>query len=124
MDKLRLRERILMELENLISRSCTNEKISQQSRKLHELLLKKHYNAVGVQIDYHRKRIKMDIVMDDSAYDPKKVNTSMPTIPANLFFKNLKDFLWSGVHSDSKSLAFYAGLLQKMKQKKAPPQLA
>ena len=124
MDKLSLRERILMELENLISRSCKNGEVTKQSQQLHEMLLKKHYNAVGVQIDYHRRRVEMDLVMDDTAYDPKKVNTVMPTIHANFFFKNLKDFLWSGVHSDSKSLAFYAGLLQKMNKKDTSLQLA
>ena len=123
MDNLSLRERILMELENLISRSCTRGEITKQSKQLHELLLKKHYNAVGVQIDYHRRRVEMDIVMDDTAYDPKKVNTFMPTIHANFLFKNLKDFLWSGVHSDPKSLAFYAGLLQKMNKKDTPLEL-
>lgn len=123
MEKLSLRERILMELENLISRSCSNGEANEEAQRLHEMLLKKHYNAVGVQIDYHRKRIKMDIVMDDNAYDPKKVNTSIPTIHANFFFKNLKDFLWSGVDSDSKSLAFYAGLLRTMTKREVPLQL-
>ena len=124
MDNLSLRERILMELENLVSRSCNKGEVTKQSQQLHELLLKKHYNAVGVQIDYHRRRVEMDIVMDDTVYDPKKVNTFIPTIHANFFFKNLKDFLLSGVHSDSKSLAFYAGLLRKMNKKDTPLQLA
>ena len=124
MDTKSLRERILMELENLISRSCSQGEITQQSQRIHEMLLKKHYNAVGVQIDYHRKRVKMDIVVDDTAYDPKKVNTFMPTIPANFYFKNLKDFLWSGVKSDSKSLAFYDWLLRKMNKKDTRLQLA
>ena len=124
MDKLSLRERILMELENLISRSCIKGEVTKQSQHLHEMLLKKHYNAVGVEIDYHRSRVEMDIVMDDTVYDPKKVNTFIPTIHANFFFKNLKDFLWSGVNSDSKSLAFYAGLLRKMNKKHKPLQVA
>lgn len=124
MDTKSLRERILMDLENLISRSCNKGKITEQSQHLHEMLLKKHYNAVGVQIDYHRSRVEMDIVMDDMAYDPKKVNTFMPTIHANFFFKNLKDFLWSGVKSDSNSLAFYAGLLRKVNEKDTSLQLA
>ena len=124
MDNLSFRERILMELENIVSRSCNKGEVTKQSQKLHELLLKKHYNAVGVQIDYHRRRVEMDIVMDDTVYDPKKINTFIPTIHANFFFKNLKEFLLSGVHSDSKSLAFYAGLLRKMNQKDAPLQMA
>ena len=113
-----------MELENLVSRSCNKGEVTEQSQQLHEMLLKKHYNAVGVQIDYHRRRVEMDIVMDDTAYDPKKVNTDMPTIHANFFFKNLKDFLLSGVNSDSKSLAFYCRLLRKMNKKDTPLQLA
>lgn len=124
MDTKSLRERILMDLENLISRSCNKGKITAHSQQLHEMLLKKHYNAVGVQIDYHRNRVEMDIVMNDTAYDPKKVNTFMPTIHANFFFKNLKDFLLSGVKSDSNSLAFYAGLLRRVNKKDTSLQMA
>lgn len=122
MDKSSLRERILMEIESLISRSCSKGEVTEQSQYLHKAILKKHYNAVGVQIDYHRKRVEMDIVMDDSAYDPKKVNTSMPIFHANFFFKNLKDFLKSCIDSDSRSLAFYAGLLRSVTKKEIPLQ--
>lgn len=117
MEKSDLRGRILMEIENLISQSCAPGKLNKSFQNLHKLLLKKHYNAAEVSIDYHRKRVKMDIVLDDQNYDPRSLNIDLPTLPANFFFKNLCDFLKSCVDKDRKSLAFYAGLLRSYTKK-------
>lgn len=117
MEKSSLRGRILMEIESLISRSCAKGKMTKKFQTLHEVIVKKHYNAADVTIDYHRKRIAMDIVMDDRCYDPKEVNLNVPTLHANLIFKNLKEFLKSCLETDNKSLAFYAGLLRSYTQK-------
>ncbi|WP_282159870.1 hypothetical protein [Ulvibacterium marinum] len=117
MENSSLKGMILTEVENLISRSCANQKVTDKFEKLHIALLKKYYNAADVSIDYHRKRVKMDIIMDDTSYDPKKVNLYLPTLHANLLFKNLKDFLRSCVDKDSKSLGFYAGLLRTFANK-------
>ncbi len=112
MENLSLRGRILSELESLIVQSFPKQKIPQKVVKLHEALVKKHYNAADVSIDYHRRRIEMDIVMDDCSYDPTKVNTNLPTLHANLWFRNLADFLKSCLDKDNRSLAFYASLLK------------
>ena len=112
MENSKLRGRILMEIESLISRSCAKGTLNKNFQNLHKLILKKHYNATDVQIDYHRKRVKMDIIMDDKMYDPQSVNIHLATFPANFFFKDLCDFLKSCLEKDSKSLAFYAGLLR------------
>ena len=117
MEKSGLRGRILMEIEKLIAQSCDPEKTNKRFRKMHQLILKKHYNAADVAIDYHRKRVKMDIVLDDSQYKPNTVNTNMATIPANFFFNNLCEFLRSCLADDSKSLAFYTGLLKTFAKK-------
>jgi len=117
MEKSSLRGRILMEIESLISRSCAKSKMTKNFQNLHQVIVKKHYNAAEVSIDYHRKRIEMDIVMDDEDYDPKKVNLYVPTLHANLLFKNLCDFLNSCIDKDTKSLAFYAGLLRSYTKK-------
>lgn len=101
-----------MEIENLISRSCPNRKMPKNFENLHVAIVKKHYNATDVSIDYHRKRIAMDIVMDDNDYDPQKVNLHVPTLHANLLFQNLRDFLKSCIDKDNRSVAFYAGLLR------------
>jgi len=106
-----------MEIESLISRSCAKGKMTKRFQNLHEVIVKKHYNAAEVSIDYHRKRIEMDIVMDDTFYDPKTVNMNLPTLHANLLFKNLRDFLKSCLEKDKKSLAFYAGLLRSYTKK-------
>jgi len=112
MENSGLRGRILMEIENLITLNCTKRKVPQKLENLHVAILKNHYNAADVSIDYHRRRIEMDIVMDDNDYDPKKVNLSVPTLHANLWFRNLRDFMKSCIDHDSKSIAFYALLLR------------
>ncbi len=80
-------------------------------------LIKKHYNAAEVSIDYHRRRVEMDLVINDKDYDPKTVNLYIPTLHMNLWFRDLRDFLKSCIDSDPKSLAFYASLLRSIKAK-------
>lgn len=117
MENSTLRMKITSEIESLISKSCASQKATDNFKTLHVALLKKYYNAADVSIDYHRKRVEMDIVMDDTQYDPHKVNTYIPTLHANLLFKNLKDFLKSCIEKDAKSLGFYASLLRTFTQK-------
>jgi len=116
MEKSSLRAKILKEIENLVTGSTT-QKAAGKYENLHVAILKNHYNAAEVSIDYHRKRVKMDIIVDDKAYDPKKVNTHVPTLHANLLFKNLSEFLRSCIDKDSKSLAIYASLINSFKDK-------
>lgn len=111
MKKSKLRERVLMELENLISLSCKNATKSRKFEELHIALLKKYYNATDVSIDYQRHRIEMDIVMDDKVYNPRRANIYLPTLHTNLLFRNLKKFLKSCIENDDKSIGFYAQLL-------------
>ena len=120
MEKQSLKERILKDLEHLITRSCQKDIGSRNFRRLHRLLVKKHYNAAEVAIDYHRKRVAVDIVLDDRQYDPGKLNINLPTFRANLLFNNLREFLRSCIDSDSKSLAFYAWLLRTYDKKEVP----
>ncbi|MDE3742420.1 hypothetical protein [Maribacter polysaccharolyticus] len=117
MEKTTLKSRIKSEIENLISNSCTNPQSTKIFEPLHVALLKKHYNAADVSIDYHRKRITMDIVMDDKLYDPTKANTGIPLLHANLLFNNLKDFLKSCVVMAPENIGFYAGLLRQFAKK-------
>ena len=112
MENASLRTRVLMEIENLVARSCPKQKVSQKFENLHVAILKNHYNAADVVFDYHRKRVELDIIIDDRDYDPKRINLSVPTMHANLWFRNLFDFLKTCIDNDSKSVAFYAGLLQ------------
>ncbi len=105
-----------MEIENLISRSCSSRTITKKFEDLHIAIIKKYYNAVEVSIDYPRKRVEMDIIMDDNDYDPKTVNTNLPTLRLNLLFKNLKEYLKSCLEKDNKSIAFYAGLIKSHTQ--------
>ncbi len=113
MGNSRLTTRILMEMESLITRSSTNANITSRCQDFHKSILRKHYNAADVEIDYHRHRIKMDIVLDDAEYDPKTVNMIVSTMPVNMFYGQLTSFLKSCLAKDVKSLAFYARLLKQ-----------
>ncbi|WP_339713703.1 hypothetical protein [uncultured Kriegella sp.] len=111
MENSNLKRRILSEIESLIVVSYPKQKVPQKYKNLHVAILKNHYNAADVVIDYHRGRVAMDIILDDKDYDPKNVNIGMPTLHVNLLFQNLIDFLKTCLDNDSKSLVFYAGLL-------------
>ncbi|MEO9510931.1 MAG: hypothetical protein ABJN84_12790 [Flavobacteriaceae bacterium] len=113
MENSRLTTRILMEMENLITKSNKRENITSRFQDLHRSILRKHYNAADVEIDYHRHRVKMDVVLNDYDYDPKIINTVVHTVPVNLFYQDLSIFLRSCLLKDVKSLAFYATLLRK-----------
>ena len=107
-----LRGRVLTEIENLIARSCPKQKVPPKFEKLHVAIIKNHYNAADVVFDYHRRRVEMEVIVDDTDYDPKTINLFLPTLHVNLWFRNLVDFLKGCIDKDSKSVAFYARLLQ------------
>jgi len=117
MENSNLKKRIQGEMNKVISASCSQELTTENFNDLHVALVKRYYNAADVNIDYHRKRVVMDIVVDDSLYDPKTVNLNLPTFKANIIFRNLKDFLKSCVEKDDKSTAFYARLLSSFNSK-------
>jgi hypothetical protein len=117
MENSNLSGRILMEMEDLIAQSCPKQKVNQNFEPLHVDLIKKHYNAAEVSIDYHRRRVEMDLVINDTDYDPKTVNLYIPTLHVNLWFRDLCDFLKSCIDRDTRSLAFYAGLVRSFKEK-------
>ncbi|QWX83888.1 hypothetical protein H0I23_15775 [Cellulophaga sp. HaHaR_3_176] len=111
-----VKTRVFKEIETLISKSCPSRKIPRKFQNLHIIILKKYYNASSVTIDYHRNRVEMDIIIDDGFYDPKKLNSYMPTLHANLLFSNLRNFLNESIDKDSKNLGFYASLLKSYKE--------
>ncbi len=117
METLNVKSRILMEMERLIARSSAKGKMTKKIQSFHEAIIKKHYNASDVSIDYHRHRIKMNVVIDAEGYDPKTVNVDLAVLPMNLFFKNLRDFLKSCLEGDAKSIAFYARLIKDLSNK-------
>lgn len=117
MEYSKLSGRIIMEMEDLIAQSCPKQKVNQNFEPLHVDLIKKHYNAAEVSIDYHRRRVEMDLVINDQDYDPKTVNLYLPTLHVNLWFRDLCDFLKSCIDRDTKSLAFYASLIKSFKGK-------
>ena len=111
MEKISLKTKVLADIESLIAQSYPNRKLTLKNENLHIAIIKKCYNAASVSINYHRKRIEMDIVLDDNAYKPNQVNMEIPTVRANFYFLNLIDFLKSCISNDNKSIAFYASLI-------------
>lgn len=124
MEKSRLKGKISIELDKLISQSCKSASSIKQYEELHVALLKKYYNAVDVHIDYHRHRVQMDIVTDDSFYNPNKINTHLPMLYTNLLFDNLRSFLASCIDMDERSIGFYSQLLIRFTGKNITPSLA
>ena len=118
MKKSKLNDRIIMELERLIAQSCAERQGTGKFTQLHIALLKKYYNAADVSIDYHRHRIEMAVLADDSLYTPGKPNINLPIIYTNLLFGNLKTFLRSCIDRDGKSIGFYAQLLSNFRKEK------
>lgn len=113
MVRSRLTTRILFEIETLILESFSaNGEPIQAHEELYFALLKKHYNAASVNIDYDRHRITMDVIVNDDEYHANQVNLVLTTTPVNLFYDNLSDFLLSCLDTDIKSLAFYSRLIQ------------
>ncbi|MBT8186274.1 MAG: hypothetical protein HKP38_12795 [Croceitalea sp.] len=114
MENSRLKSRILMEIEKQIEQSSAKGKMTRRFQNFHSAIIKKYYNATDVKIDYHRHRVKMNLMVDDALYDPKTVNINLPVLPTNMFFKNLSDFLKSCLERDDRSIAFYAKLIKDL----------
>lgn len=113
MENSRLGTKILMEIEKLIDESLdANGAPLKNFEEFHIALLKNHYKAACGTIDYHRHRAKMDIIINEQDYQPQKVNMILATVPMNVFFKDLNEFLKSCLDSDVKNLAFYARLIR------------
>ncbi|MEX0275862.1 MAG: hypothetical protein AB3N16_15935 [Flavobacteriaceae bacterium] len=124
MKKTKLKERIIAEIQGLLSQSCDSKKLTKEHSDLHIALLKKYYNAAHVQIDYHRKRITLHLLYDDSDYRPNTVNINIPTLYTNLKFNNLYTFLKNCLERDKNSLGFYAGLIRSMTKREVTPTMA
>ncbi|NJB36466.1 hypothetical protein [Croceivirga sp. JEA036] len=112
MENLILKTRILSEMERLIDLHSSPRKLSDEGKTIHESIVKQCYNAADVQMDYHRRRINMHLVMDDALYSPEKLNVNLPVLPMNLYYIDLRDFLKSCLQEDAKSLALYARILR------------
>lgn len=112
MEKSELRDTIMLELKKRITESCVPEYMNKVYREFHQLLIRNYYKAVDAKIDYHRKRVHMNLLLDDKDYKPGKANTYLPLMPSNFYYKDLKEFLLSCLSDDHRSLAFYRGLLK------------
>ncbi len=114
-----LRAKIISEFKNLITVSCSSQRMIEKFEKLHITILKKHYNAVDVSFDYHRNRVYMNMILDDSSYSSRKIVQDLPLVKTNIWYGNLFSFLKNCIEKDDKSIAFYASLLRTYKNENA-----
>lgn len=106
-----------MEVERIISKGSSQQKISKKMEDFYTAIIKKYYNATDVQIDYHRRRVKMNVILDESLYQARTANVNLPMVPVNLFFLSFGSFLKSCLQKDNQSIAFYATLLSNLKKR-------
>jgi len=112
MEKERLEpQKLRVALKALIDKSCSQPNIPKRFQKFHIALVKKNFNAIEVSIDYHRKRVYMDIVLDDHESDVATGTLMVPTFRTNLLYQNLNEFLNSCIELDFENSPFYAKLL-------------
>lgn len=113
MEISRLGTKILMEIEKLIDQSLDASGTPLPNfEDLHKALLKNHYKAACATIDYHRHRVEMDIIINEEDYQPHKINMVLSTVPINIYFRDLGEFLKSCLDTDVKNLAFYTRLIR------------
>ncbi|MFS4418474.1 hypothetical protein [Maribacter sp. 2307ULW6-5] len=116
--------KIFTELDHLIALSTKHPKRFKRFERLHVALLKKYYKATDVEMDYHRNRVKMNIVMDENAFSHKKVVTDLEVLPTNMIYANLRQFLTSCIDTNDQNLGFYARLLRSFSNKGAALEMA
>ena len=114
MESFRQRGGILMELQNLISQSFAPGNSIKGFENLHKQILKRHYNAKNVSIDYHRQRVKMDLILEGKEYDTVITAGQLSTIPANFYFEDIGDFLISCLSDDVHNMNFYKELINSV----------
>lgn len=92
---------ILNEMHNLIAYSCQSNQVSMANfDTFHTALIKKHFEAIEVDIQRDIKNISLKVMVKNNQY-----------VHVNLSYNTLEDFLKSCLEDDLGSLAFYQNML-------------
>ncbi|WP_121666818.1 hypothetical protein [Mesonia aquimarina] len=92
---------ILNEMNNLIAYSCQSNEVSTSNfNTFHTALIKKHFEAIEVDIQRELKNIELKVLIKDNQY-----------VHVNLSYNTLEDFLKSCLEDDLGSLSFYQNML-------------
>lgn len=114
MKNLSPNQTIAIKLSELVSHSCTKPEVTETDRYLHRELLKSHFKASDVFIDYDRKRVILDIQVEEaSPYNPKIINLFTPVVHTNLPYTELHHFLHECIEVNNSNADFYSTLVQE-----------
>lgn len=102
-------EETINDLNMLIDISCldtTNVKLFEQ---FHNLLISLAYKATDVEIDYSRKRIHMNVLLEDikGDYLIRYDDLMLRGMSSNLFYSRLKDFLKLSIKDEEYIVNYY-----------------
>lgn len=110
---------VVQNIKQLIDISCNANKSDSWFRLFHLRIIKMAYNATEVSIDYDRKRMYMNVMVNEDYYNIYSTKTSLPTIAVNLIYTDLKDFLNTCILEDDNSLAIYPSIMANFLNKKS-----
>ena len=96
---------IMNEMRNLISFSCKSPGEQNTGfENLHCAILKKHFNAKDVRIDYVDKTINLNMYVEHAVKKSKYINVDMK-------FKDINTFLLGCLDQENQDIMFYKNIL-------------
>ncbi len=101
---IRTGENLKRELTRLIEISCSGNLGFRKFTHFHKALVKIAYNAVDISFDYERRRVHMNIVLDENKEE-------VPKMPVNLAYRNLGEFLQTNISMNTGTIMQYTFLL-------------
>jgi len=111
------KEKITKDLSRLIATACSDPVGLNNFAPIHNAFIKIAYDARDVFLDYERQRVYMNLITDYS-------NGDASTIPVNISYANLEDFLKSGVFLNTGTMMQYTFLLMYAATKKSAYKIA
>lgn len=91
----------------LIDFSCEDSDQLYRLELFHKMLIKMSYKAAYVAIDYNKKRVYMNVLIEDESYDLESINSFAKTMSVNLSYTNLNIFLKTCIPEDVEILREY-----------------
>ncbi len=114
---------ILADLKLFIDVSCEDCERQHLFNDFHNMLIRMHFKATKVLIDYKAKIVYMDILAEHEFYDAEVNNEFAATMSTQLEFEEFRTFLNSCIIKDAEILIQYYPFLRmsffKRKSKKA-----
>lgn len=97
-------EKLIEELSRIIEISCSGNMQFQEFTNFHKAIIKIAYNANDISVDYDRKRVHMNVIVDT-------YKDEAPKLPMNLSYRNLGEFLKACIFLDTDTIMQYTFLL-------------